>query len=79
PVQYVNNDHYALGLILQVMKDHHLNHILFSSTPPLYPQPHTLPIHHTHTQPPTNPYRQTKFIIHKIIKSSHQPYPVNYT
>ncbi|WP_431603306.1 NAD-dependent epimerase/dehydratase family protein, partial [Bacillus thuringiensis] len=60
-------------MLSQLIHKHNLNNIIFSSSPTLYPIPQTSPITHHFPLTPTNPYPQTKLIIHQIIP--HLPFP----
>ena len=79
PLQYFNNNVYGLQVLLEVMKDHDVNHIVFSSTAAVYGEPDTVPIHETDTQAPTNPYGESKLMMEKMMKWCHKAYGVNYT
>jgi UDP-glucose 4-epimerase len=64
---FVNNVEGGLNL-LDVMRNHGVNKIIFSSSAATYGEPVHVPIEETHPQNPTNPYGESKLMFEKILK-----------
>ena len=66
-IYYSNNIGGTLGL-MNCMRRHQVNHLVFSSTCATYGVPETLPITETTAQRPINPYGQTKLMVEQILR-----------
>lgn len=78
PLKYYNNN-VALTLnLLQAMKDHNVNKIVFSSTAATYGEPKNIPILEEDATVPTNPYGETKLAVEKALRWSEQAYGIKY-
>lgn len=62
-----NNINGGLNLV-NSMREHGVNKIIFSSSAATYGEPLHTPIEETHPQNPTNPYGETKLMFEKILK-----------
>jgi len=64
---FANNMGGGLNLV-ETMRTHDVNKIIFSSSAATYGEPLHTPIEETHPQNPTNPYGETKLMFEKILK-----------
>lgn len=74
---YKNNVQNTLNL-LEVMLEHSVKKIIFSSTCATYGIPKYLPIDEQHVQNPINPYGSTKLMIEQIFKDYDNAYGLKY-
>lgn len=74
---YINNVSNTLNL-LNVMRKHNCNKIVFSSTCATYGIPMIVPITENMEQHPINPYGTTKLIVERILKDYHEAYGLEY-
>lgn len=77
PLTYYRNNLGSTLTLLQAMLDHHVNHLVFSSSATVYGTPDELPLRETSRTGVgiTNPYGQTKFIIEQIIQDFVAAHP----
>lgn len=68
PLKYFNNNVYGMQILLEVMKEHDVKHIVFSSTAATYGEPKESPITETTPQVPKNPYGESKLMMEKMMK-----------
>ena len=78
PLAYFNNNVNGLQVLLEVMYDHQVKHIIFSSTAAVYGEPDTVPITEADSKTPTSPYGESKLMMEKMMHWSHNAYGVNY-
>lgn len=78
PLAYFNNNVNGLQVLLEVMYDHQVKHIIFSSTAAVYGEPDTVPITEMDSKTPTSPYGESKLMMEKMMYWSHKAYGVNY-
>ncbi len=74
---YLNNVAYTLNL-LEVMRDFHVRHFIFSSTCAVYGIPYEIPIAENHVKNPVNPYGRSKLMIEDILKDYDQAYGIRH-
>mgnify|MGYP001200514608 CR=1 FL=1 len=74
---YYNNVVNTLNL-LNTMRKHDCNKIIFSSSCATYGEPHTIPIDENHVQNPINPYGKSKFMIENILLDYSKAYDLKY-
>ncbi|HEX8965488.1 MAG TPA: UDP-glucose 4-epimerase GalE [Patescibacteria group bacterium] len=67
PYIYFNNNILASLNILEAMRNHKNNNIIFSSTAGVYGNPITIPIPENHVKHPENPYGESKLMVEKIL------------
>lgn len=67
PLKYYNNNLCGTISLLECMKDHNVNKLIFSSTCATYGNPQYLPIDEKHPQKPVNPYGWSKLMAEQII------------
>lgn len=70
PEKYFENNVIGTKNLLEVMKEHGIKNIIFSSTCATYGETQYLPVDEKHPLAPTNPYGQTKLEAEKVIKES---------
>ncbi|UTB80084.1 UDP-glucose 4-epimerase GalE [Staphylococcus carnosus] len=78
PLEYFNNNVYGMQVLLEVMKAHDVNEIIFSSTAAVYGEPEIIPIQEDAPKAPTNPYGESKLMMEKMMHWCHNAYGVNY-
>lgn len=74
---YYNNVVNTLNL-LQVMRKHNCNKIIFSSTCATYGEPENVPITEDMPQNPINPYGATKLMMERIFRDYHIAYGLEF-
>lgn len=79
PLEYFNNNVYGMQVLLEVMKAHDVDKIVFSSTAAVYGEPEVVPIKEDAKKAPTNPYGESKLMMEKMMHWCHNAYGVNYT
>lgn len=78
PLAYFHNNVYGTLLLLQVMKEHAIKAIVFSSTAATYGEPKHIPLKEDDETLPTNPYGETKLTMEKMMKWCDQAYGMHY-
>lgn len=78
PLEYYNNNVYATMCLLEEMKEHGVDKIVFSSTCATYGEPLYLPIDENMPSNPCNPYGQTKKDIENMLKWCEEAYGIHY-
>ena len=78
PNKYYHNNVIGTLNLLDVMMDHNVNKIVFSSTCATYGDPVYVPIDEKHQQKPINPYGQTKLVIENIFHDYQKAYGLKY-
>lgn len=68
PDRYFHNNIGGGLSLLDAMRAHSVDKIIFSSSAATYGEPSHIPIEETHPQNPTNPYGETKLIFERILK-----------
>ncbi|CAH1851674.1 UDP-glucose 4-epimerase GalE [Convivina praedatoris] len=72
PLKYFDNNTGGMITLLEVMKEHDVKQIVFSSTAATYGNPVQIPIKETDPQRPINPYGESKLMMEKIMDWSDQ-------
>ncbi len=78
PLEYYNNNVYGMICLLEVMKEHDVKYIVFSSTAATYGEPKQIPIVESDETNPTNTYGETKLAMEKMMKWCDQAYGMKY-
>lgn len=78
PNKYYHNNVIGTLNLLDVMMDHNVKKIVFSSTCATYGNPNYVPLDEKHQQSPINPYGQTKLVIENIFKDYQRAYGLKY-
>lgn len=68
PLLYYNNNVNGTLTLLEVMTDHKVDNLIFSSSATVYGDPHTLPINESAPRSSTNPYGQSKLMVEYILE-----------
>ena len=68
PIEYYDNNIYGTLVLLEVMKEHNVKKIIFSSSATVYGKPKTVPIKEDFPLFATNPYGRTKLMIEEILE-----------
>lgn len=71
PLKYYNNNVQGTLVLLEVMKEHNVKKIVFSSSATVYGDPESVPIIENFPLNPTNPYGNTKYFIEEILRDLH--------
>lgn len=78
PLAYYDNNVHGTQVLLESMKDHNVNKIVFSSTAAVYGEPENVPILESDKTEPTNPYGETKLAMEKMMKWADGAYGIKY-
>jgi len=78
PAKYYENNVTGTWNLLEVMRAHNVNKIVFSSTCATYGNPEYTPLDEKHIQAPINPYGQTKLMVEKIFADYKKAYSLQY-
>jgi UDP-arabinose 4-epimerase len=68
PGKYYRNNVSGTLTLLEAMRDHHIDKIVFSSSCATYGIPDKIPIPENHPQHPINPYGHSKLMIEQILR-----------
>ncbi len=68
PFKYYENNVYGTLVLLNTLKNHGINKVVFSSTAAVYGEPKVIPILETNETKPTNTYGETKLAMEKMFK-----------
>ncbi len=71
PLRYYQNNLIATLNLCQVMSEHDVKHIVFSSSATVYGTPASLPIKEDFPTSTTNPYGSTKLMVERILQDLH--------
>jgi UDP-glucose 4-epimerase len=72
PLEYYHNNITGTLVLCQVMREHNVKALVFSSSATVYGDPHTVPITEDFPLSPTNPYGRTKWMIEEILRDLHR-------
>ena len=78
PLKYYNNNVYGTQVLLEKMREHHIQKIVFSSTAAVYGEPKRVPILETDATEPTNAYGETKLAMEKMFKWADKAHGIKY-
>ncbi|HIY57511.1 MAG TPA: UDP-glucose 4-epimerase GalE [Candidatus Tetragenococcus pullicola] len=78
PLKYFNNNVYGMEILLEVMKEHDVKHIVFSSTAATFGEPTENPITEKTPTNPKNPYGESKLMMEKMMKWCDNAYGIKY-
>jgi len=78
PLKYYRNNIANTLKLLEVMLEHGVKKIVFSSTAAVYGEPNYVPIDEEHSTIPTNPYGKTKLTIENMLKDCDRAYGLKY-
>lgn len=78
PLVYFDNNVYGTQVLLQVMVEHNVNKIVFSSTAATYGEPESVPITEEMKTNPTSAYGETKLAMEKMMKWCDKAHGIKY-
>ncbi|KOA19366.1 UDP-glucose 4-epimerase [Clostridium homopropionicum DSM 5847] len=78
PLKYFENNICSTMNLLEAMRRHKVNYIVFSSTAATYGEPEGIPILEEDKTIPTNPYGESKLAVEKILKWCEKAYGIKY-
>lgn len=78
PLKYFDNNVGGLITLLEVMKKHNVDKLIFSSSAATYGEPTRVPIEESDRQMPTNPYGESKLMMEKIMRWCDQAYGIKF-
>jgi UDP-glucose 4-epimerase len=78
PDEYYWNNVAGTVSLLNVLLEHPVRRIVFSSSAAVYGEPEKLPIDEKHPRKPTNVYGQTKAVVEKILHDYSQAHGLKY-
>ena len=67
PLEYYHNNMTGTFTLLDVMREHNVFNIVFSSSATVYGDPHTVPIKEDFPLSTTNPYGSTKLMLERVL------------
>jgi UDP-glucose 4-epimerase len=79
PLKYFDNNTGGMITLLEVMRDHDVKRIVFSSTAATYGEPESIPVKESDSQVPTNPYGESKLMMEKMMKWADVAYGIKFT
>lgn len=71
PLEYYDNNIYGTLVLLEVMREHNVKKIVFSSSATVYGTPERLPLDEDCALSTTNPYGSTKLMLENILTDVH--------
>ena len=78
PSKYYRNNVAGTLTLLEAMKDHGVNHFIFSSSCTTYGIPKMLPISEDHPKFPISPYGFSKLMVEQILRDFSSAYDMRY-
>lgn len=78
PAKYYRANTFATLVLLEAMRDHKINNIVFSSTAAVYGEPESLPIKEQHPKVPVNPYGASKYMVEMMLSDFHRAHGLSY-
>ncbi|MGD6815517.1 UDP-glucose 4-epimerase GalE [Metabacillus sp. 113a] len=75
PLKYYRNNIAGTVNLLEVMKQHNVKNLVFSSSATVYGDPHSVPIQEHFALTATNPYGRTKLMIEEMLKDLYHADP----
>jgi UDP-glucose 4-epimerase len=68
PAKYYENNVVGCYTLLEAMRVHKIDKLIFSSSAATYGEPMTVPIPEDHPKNPTNPYGETKWVMERMLQ-----------
>lgn len=78
PAKYYRANTVATLTLLEAMRDHGVNHFVFSSTAAVYGEPDYVPIDEQHPKVPVNPYGASKYMVEMMLSDFHRAHGFKY-
>jgi UDP-glucose 4-epimerase len=77
PLSYYQNNINSTLVLLEIMAEHGVKNLVFSSSATVYGDPHTVPITESFPLQATNPYGRTKLFIEEILRDTSAADSIN--
>lgn len=77
PLSYYQNNINSTLVLLEIMAEHRVKNLVFSSSATVYGDPHTVPITENFPLQATNPYGRTKLFIEEILRDTSAADAIN--
>lgn len=78
PAMYYHNNVVGGATLLEIARNHGVQHFIFSSTAAVYGEPESVPITEDHPLRPTSVYGRTKLIFEQMLQDYHDIYGLKY-
>lgn len=78
PALYYRANAVATLTLLEAMRDHGVNHLVFSSSAAVYGEPQYTPIDEDHPRVPVNPYGVSKYMVEMMLADFQRAYGLQY-
>lgn len=78
PAKYYRANTVATLTLLEAMRDHGINHFVFSSTAAVYGEPDYVPIDEQHPKVPVNPYGASKYMVEMMLSDFYRAHGLKY-
>jgi len=78
PQKYYQNNIIGTLNLLQAMRDHGVNRLVFSSSAAIYGDPEAIPIPEDHPKKPVSPYGRSKWMVEQMLKDFSNAYGLRY-
>ncbi len=76
PEKYYQNNFFNTLTLLHTMKQHGINHFIFSSTAAIFGEPHYTPADENHPKQPLNPYGASKLMCEQLLQDLDTAYGI---
>lgn len=76
PSKYYENNVVGCFNLLEAMRGHKIDKLIFSSSAAVYGEPTTVPIPENHPKNPTNPYGETKWVMERMLQWYGEAYGI---
>ncbi|HEY8355650.1 MAG TPA: UDP-glucose 4-epimerase GalE [Methylophilaceae bacterium] len=78
PGKYYRDNTFATLTLLEAMRDHGIDRLVFSSTAAVYGEPDYVPIDEQHSCKPVNPYGASKLMVETMLGDFRRAHGLNY-
>lgn len=78
PLAFYENNVSKTITLLALMREHHINTIVFSSSCAVYGVPEVIPLTESHAHNPISPYGKTKAMVESILQDAAHAYNLRY-
>jgi UDP-glucose 4-epimerase len=78
PAKYYRANTFATLTLLEAMRDHGVNHFVFSSTAAVFGEPIHIPIDEMHPKVPVNPYGASKYMVEQMLADFDRAHGLKY-
>jgi UDP-glucose 4-epimerase len=77
PDEYFRNNTFGSFVLLEQMRQHNINNVIFSSTAGVYGNPQQVPIPESHPKNPESPYGESKLLVENGLGWYNQVFGIN--